>query len=474
MKISNILLSLILISTIFVQGCAFINLGQSTSKTENPDDFEIINDSVISGSFTTDPAYDGVASDGTLLKTLTSIPEYKDNGDKMFIYTFQEPRASYDKLDGIAYDMAEAGFTAAFTWGYEKKYKESFENNGVYWMPHIGMTTPNSLHQDLHPDNISDNVVGFFYKDEPSFDEISELIPLAENHVTFYDDKLFYVNLNPYWEGNETNVDSFHYGYTYDEYVEEFCNKVFSVIDKNRVISVDFYPLMQDGTQRNVWLYTYETVAKYAKEFDATLMFYICSTEHYGYRRLDLANLRYMMNVGLTYGASAMSYFTYVTYSDQPFEHGLVSADGQIKYDTYYMAQTVNNECFLWDHIFMNFKWDETMCVYGKNELYENLQFNATQNSVDNIDIIESVEASRDTLIGKFTGANNEIGLMVTNFSDPVKGGKDVVKLTLKEANKAILYTNGVRSVVDVIDGELVLEIEPGEATFVIPLEIKN
>lgn len=464
---------------------AFSLVACSTPMKNNSTDFEcsgsepgnedvVKGASFIRGSGLIDSVYSTAVANGGVLKKLSAVPEYKDNGDRMFIYTFQEPRPKYKDLNEACKNIADCNFNSCFTWGYKPQFTPLLEKYNVAVMPYMGGANPQDLSIDLTPENIPNNIKGFFYKDEPSFEEMHTIVkPNAVNHATYYKDKLFFVNLNPYWEGNETADNSFHKGYTYDEYVAEFCGQAFGYIEQDRIISVDFYPLMQDGTQRNVWLYTYETLAKYAKECDATFHFYVMATEHYGYRRLDMDNLRYMVNVGLTYGASAMSYFTYLSYEDQTsFEHGLVSPDGLTKYDSYYMAQKINAECLAWDHIFMNFKWQSTMFVDGTDSRSKNMQFVKAQNSVEHIVIVNSVTANRDTLIGEFLGANNEIGLMVTNFCDPIGKVTDNVRLNLKEANKAILYYRGERSVVDIQNGNLELSITPGDAIFVIPLEI--
>lgn len=176
----------------------------------------------------------------------------------------------------------------------------------------------------------------------------------------------------------------------------------------------------------------------------------------------------------MTYGGNALSYFTYVTYEDKQAEgwgDGLVKVDGVTPSETYALAQQMNEELLSWDHVFLNFKWEATMTLEGtngeENPLYADLQFN-----VKKIDIIESAVCSEDTLIGRFTGKNDEIGLMVTNFSDPKDGKTDTVELTLKEANKAVVYVNGERTVMDVTGGKITVELAAGEAAFVIPVEL--
>lgn len=77
-------------------------------------------------------------------------------------------------------------------------------------------------------------------------------------------------------------------------------------------------------------------------------------------------------------------------------------------------------------------------------------------------------------MVGRFTGKNGEIGLMVTNFSDPKDGLTDNVQLRLKEANTAILYVNGQQSVTALDNGKLNLSLAAGEAAFIIPIFLRS
>lgn len=248
---------------------------------------------------------------------------------------------------------------------------------------------------------------------------------------------------------------------------------VFSKITENRVLSVDCYPLNADGTMKAEWLTCYETVAEYAKRYNADFHFYVANTRHWGYRAMDLTNLRYMVNVAMTYGGNALSYFTYVTYGDylrQGWDEGIVkNEDGITPTPVFGIVRQMNSELLSWDHVFLNFDWETTMCIEGTNggtnALYRELCFNA-----ESIDIIDAIKASEDTLAGRFTGKNGEIGLMVTNFSDPKDGLTDNVELRLKEANTAIVYVNGRRSVKTLSDGKLNLSLAAGEAAFIIPI----
>ena len=65
----------------------------------------------------------------------------------------------------------------------------------------------------------------------------------------------------------------------------------------------------------------------------------------------------------------------------------------------------------------------------------------------------------------------------MTNFVDPDVGTQDdtaTVNMVITDANRAIVYRNGVPETVEVKDGALTLEVGVGEAAFVIPVNLKN
>ena len=374
-------------------------------------------------------------------------------------------------------NMVDCGITAFHSWGASQQYVDLCKEYNLYFIPFINLKKPQELVYNgiysFSPKSDEETILGFSYFDEPNYDKIDELAELAKNHAQTYPDKIFYVNLHPCWAEDEYVEGKTLCGHNYTEYVEHYCETVFSHVTSNRFLSVDYYPLYADGTMKTEWLYTYENIAKAAKEHSATFHFYVASTEHYSYRKLDENNLRYLVNVAMTYGADAMSYFTYATYETaENWKTSMVDTSGTVKYDEYYIAQKINHELLSWDHVFLNFDWESTMTVEGSNgganPNYQRLQFSA-----ESIDVISSVNSDEDILIGRFTGKDNEIGLMVTNFCDPINERTAHVELSLVDANRAIVYNRGLPAVVDVIDGKLSLEIAPGDAMFIIPLAIK-
>ena len=460
--ITFLLASILASSCVFYAGCTDgANSDETIQSTDNSEGTIQSNDN------------DVTSTDHTLLKENTSLPAYEDHGERMMISFMNEPRSSNLNLDTSFEVMADAGITTYMPWGYKKEYESFCEQYNLKYLPHTEDKTPQQVSSYLNPDIISENIIGFYYRDEPTYDMITGYTSAAQNHQTYYSDKYFLVNLLPDWI-NDRGEDG-RFGGDYIDYVEHFCDVVFSQITSNRIISVDCYPLNNDGTIKPEWLTCYETIAKYAKQYDADFHFYIANTPHWGYRTINVPKLRYMVNVAMTYGGNALSYFSYVTYADKLAEgwgEGLVkNSDGITPTSSYYVAQQVNFELLNWDHVFLNFDWEETMCIEGTNgglnNLYQDLQFN-----VASIDIINTISASVDTLIGRFTGKDNEIGLMVTNFSDPKDNLTDNVEMNLKEANTAIVYVNGQQSVKTLTNGKLNLSLASGDAAFVIPIKL--
>ena len=449
----------------------------STQQPEPPVSSNPLDNGVAFGKGIKDPAYENAVDNGGLLKLLSSVPEYKDNGEIMYISYMWGPRANDETMK----IMADLGITVTQPGSYSEYLAQVpyLEQYNMYATPHIEGENPLQL-EGYHPNNISDRIIGFNWKDEPYYDYI--LNTLSENvqtHKENYDGKIFYSNLNPCWDGNENQPGpdgEMYGGLDYTGYVATYADYILPELnEKYRFMSIDIYPLLENGlTIRNDWLYTYENLAEYTKAYGGILHFYLCSTHHYGYRYLNDANLRFMVNVAMAYGGTAMSYFQYASsYKNASWGTALTDDSGLEIYDAYYSAQKINKECLAWDHIFMNFKWDELMCLTGTTISHNSSQYSRLKFNVDEIDIVENVTSSMDALISRFTGVNNEIGLMVTNFTDPdVVTSNNEIVMQLKEANKAIIYINGVREVVDLDNHTLKLSLKPGEAAFVIPLEI--
>ncbi|MCQ2589559.1 MAG: hypothetical protein MJ179_03960 [Treponema sp.] len=408
-----------------------------------------------------------------LLKQFNST--YAEDSKEMVISYMNEPRSDSIFDNHIAFEnMIDCGINSFFTWGYQDKYEQLCKYYNKSYVPYITNQKPQLCDDKLKPENLNDSIGGFQYLDEPTYNDIDSLTNTLSNHAEFYADKQYRVNLNPCWlqdEGVETSILN---GHTYPEYVGHFCDTVFSKINTKRWISVDLYPLLKNSWN-NAWLYTYETIAEYAKQYNATFAFYIANMMHYDFRKLTEVDLRFMTNVALTYGARAVQYFACVNYDSTTFEgNGLLSLNGLTKYDEYYMVQKVNHENLKWDHIFMNFDWQETKLVKGSKYLKENDNFKNCKNDVSKLSGVNKISSNEDLIVGKFNGKGTDVGYMITNFNDDVsnKSANVTIEFDNTNFNKAIIYHRGEQSVLSMNNGKASFNISEGDAYFVIPYSI--
>lgn len=416
----------------------------------------------------------GLANEGTgnkVISTNKDLEEYFDsiylNNQNMIIHYMSGPKATEESTQ----ILKDSGINTVFSWGYSNEWKMLCDAYGLDYMPYIYERLPTDASPYLAPGTIPSCVTGMQYRDEPTYNEITAIEHLAENHGKYYPNKIFYVNCLGVFPDGELEYMN---GHTYEEYVDHYCNTVFTHVTRNRYISTDYYPL--EETIKTGWLRTYEVIAERARDYDAIFNFYVANTQHYNYRALTEDELRYMVNVGLAYGATSLSYFTYAynPSNETGWMNGLVGTDGTTIYPTYYMAQTVNRELLSWDHVLTNFKWQRTQHIDGTLSTEKNPNFTACVYDVSSLKGIESVSANRDTIFSEFKGKNNELGYMITNFEDPALKRKDDITVTFENKNitKAIIFKNGVRSVVDIVDGKYDTQLGYGEMVFVIPYDL--
>ena len=432
------------------------------------------------------------------LKQVDALPSYEEQ--TMWIGAWNNPPATEQ-----AYRYLEdGGFNMVFTWNnnptaLSEHLRLGAEHNvKIYAMLGTSkVATPVEEVNENWLDTYSDyeGLGGFSYMDEPGQNAYEGLGLLAENHDKNYSDIDYYVNLYPtsFFAQNSENV-----GLTYAEYVEKFCESCLSKLyNTRRILSFDHYCMSlgtNGGYLSETWLETVETIARYGKEYDAMTHAFLLTTKHYSYLAQIYESLRFQANVYMAYGVQGLSHFTYSGgFNDYPVDPGtgLPVGDGRLYYD---MAQ-LNSELLAWDDIFLAFDWKEVMHVTGSDNLaesaaYTNPVLSFALDPVDEIDYVEEVTATKDTIVGSFTDENGNIGLMVTNFDFPtaVTGlddevadapdfstlGTNVVTLTVPGANTAMLVENGELSVVEVTDGKIELALEPAGAAFVIPLNLVN
>ncbi|MCI9504196.1 MAG: hypothetical protein HFE26_02235 [Clostridia bacterium] len=321
--------------------------------------------------------------------------------------------------------------------------------------------------------------------DEPGSDHFGEVATRIEKYYKLYGDlgktaPTMYVNLDPAYH---TSHQSFGQEENIRVYAEKFAEEVLTKVQGRKIISTDIYPLMAspDGSHFSVlstWLANMETLKEVAVASDAEFMMFIQNYSESNRREvMSKEDLSFQIYTDMAFGINGFSYFTY-RQSFLNFGGGCVSKDDSCTpFENYYWAKEINAEIAAFDHVFLAFdEWKGVMTVNGTNNLENDEEYNNASfilaHPVEMLDCATKVSATEDTIIGQFEDKDGRAGLMVVNFNDPLEHLEDTVSFEFKNANRALVYRNGVRKVYEVKDNKLSLTIDEGEGVFVIPLSL--
>ncbi|MDE5896208.1 MAG: hypothetical protein K2H43_00165, partial [Clostridia bacterium] len=321
--------------------------------------------------------------------------------------------------------------------------------------------------------------------DEPGSLHFGEVATRIEKYYKMYGDlgktaPTMYVNLDPAFHtshqslGQEANIRV---------YAEKFAEQVLTKVQGRKIISTDIYPLMSspDGSHFSVlstWLADMEALKEVAVAADAEFMMFVQNYSETSRRDImSKEDLSFQIYTDMAFGINGFSYFTY-RQSALNFGGGCVSKDESCTpFESYYWAQEINREISAFDHVFLAFdEWQGVMPVNGTNNLEAEEEYNndcfVLAHPVQKLDCAKSVSATEDTIIGQFADKDGNAGLMVVNFNDPLENLEDTVSFEFENANRALVYRNGVRKVYEVKNNKLSLTLDVGEGVFVIPLSL--
>jgi hypothetical protein len=179
-------------------------------------------------------------------------------------------------------------------------------------------------------------LLGYHVVDEPNagaFDGLAEVTAYLKQKDPKHP---AYINLLPTY-ATEAQLGT----KTYEQYVRAFAQKV-----KPFVLSYDHYALTNSGDRAD-FFENLATVRKVALEEDIPFWNIVLVTQHFGYRRLTEAELRFEAMQTLAFGAKGLLWFTYWMPAGVPapesWKHAMIHADG--RRDAHYdMVQRVNAE----------------------------------------------------------------------------------------------------------------------------------
>lgn len=191
-------------------------------------------------------------------------------------------------------------------------------------------------------------------------------------------------------------------------------------------------------------------------------------------RRINEEDLSYQVYTCMAFGITGFSYFTYTeSFLSDQMTGGCVTRDDCATTELYGWAKELNAEIKKFDNVYLSFDWQGVYPVVGsENESGFVPAYDRLQSPLSSLSCASAVTATQDTLVGQFQDENGNDGLIVTNYSDPAVGLNDEVSITFQDANRALVYRNGERTVYVLQDGVLDLTLEAGEGVFVIPVKV--
>lgn len=312
---------------------------------------------------------------------------------------------------------------------------------------------------------------GVFMRDEPPATEYPTLGTMY-NKMSQVTDKFLEINLLPYDPSvnynNSTTDNTLNYGLAaYDRYVEGFCEQVDS-----HYISVDIYPFYESELAAGVmgysmyeyWLLNLETVMNIAAREGRSHWECLQGQKVHGFsKKPDYNDIRMQIYTSMAYGASAFQYYCYWT-PEEVERPCLVDKQGNPT-SIWYDAKKINHEVKAFGNVFTYFVsgWKGVM------PLGECVQFTHLRTPLESYPKIKSAESTEAAIIGVFNDGQGRDAFMITNYTVPGEKIDNTVTVTFNDATSAICYIGGVKTVKQLEDGKLTLNLGPGEGVFVVP-----
>ena len=416
--------------------------------------------------------------------TSETYPEFEDN-KSMWIGGWDVPmntKADYQmaKDMGLTHMFIDNIFAAKGSEGYiqQLKYCEEVGLKAI-----VGMDTSleNTAGVPLDETDYSQypavDMINVW--DEPYYNVFDDCAARIDKLNEIYDNKMtLYVNQNPQNPLSSTSLTSA------EDFLQKVYDELLSKMHGRKIFSTDVYPLLEVRGSYELdtrWLSLMETYANFTKRYKSEgAEFHMFIQTYSDDRRRDILSkedITFQVYTDMAFGINGFTYFTYRKSFLGGFGGGCVENDVSCKpTETYYWAQEVNEEINKFDHVYLSFDWNGIMGLNGTNNTaddpeYENASFNFAT-PLEKLDCAKKVSATEDTLIGQFKDKDGRDGLVVTNFSEPTTGLRDVVSFEFKNANRAIVYRNGERKIYEVKNNKLDLKLDCGEGVFVIPVKV--
>ncbi len=272
-----------------------------------------------------------------------------------------------------------------------------------------------------------------------------------------------------------TYVNMQQIGYeNYQEYLQDYAEKILQDFPENRYICVDFYPFDAKNQRESKWLDCYNQIAKTAKQYGCEMQCYIQSAVKNEFAEtLSEDDIRLQVNVALCFGISGYNYYCYAVPYDDMYDYCLLNQDGTPS-DLYYCAQKVNAEAQSLASAFLSYKWKKSFGYTDTSDFNGSVAIAMLGEQADFSDMqyVEELTTNGDTLVGCFEGADGE-GYMLVNYCIQDSYTQQIT-LKLKGGAAGVAIYGGKSkadgTVIMAENGAVTIALEPAEGLFVVPL----
>lgn len=322
-------------------------------------------------------------------------------------------------------------------------------------------------------------VEGYYMGDEPSGKRIEELVPIVDWYNNYGGGTWFHLNLL------QTYGSEYFKPYSYDEYVQLFCDKILSKVKGPKTLGTDYYPLKEDRVGKayimDGILFDYTVIAEHVNKFNASVTdandkiltnFCIQSYNSKTTRKISSkADITFQTNLAIAFGAKNIQYYLYHGFGK---DDGIVQNSSHIKNDMYYWVDEANEELDVIADAIMNFEWAGVKTFAGQQIYDENAKLafeKIADRELETLSLISSVVARLDTVVTEMQDKDGNKGYMLVNYTEPsFARANEVMVYFSNKVNKAVVYADGERKVVDVKDNRLMLTLPAGGGAFVYPV----
>lgn len=261
---------------------------------------------------------------------------------------------------------------------------------------------------------------------------------------------------------------------------EEYADAYYAYVGKKvNSISYDFYPFMKSksgSNMKDLYLYNYQIAAERCNDYGCDLEVYVQTCGDFtGMRDLSgIGDVRYQLYAGLGFGAKTFTYYQYgIGKNEETGQYGILDLNNGKLTKNYDYVKVANNEIKNFEKVVTCYDYDNIICKLGEghevNNLFDMLSHErGSVSSSDRVSIVNATEDTALTLMKRKTDGSD--AFMLLNASDPYYRKSDSVTLKVKNAKALLTYKLGERQILESNNGVFKFDLEPGEGTFIVPL----